>query len=232
MNTLELNQLDVKLKAAFEHGSTKFANNPLHLKLRDTEETINDKLDFLPRMMFFVMGFKDLMQLVRYPDPQNEVETIINTHSDEDSHHWQWYLDDLSQLSLEFNSTESVDLISKVWKDETWKVRETIYLFGRHIQNQENPYARMLMVEVLELTFEKFKDSFHPVLKQYGLYEKLDYFGLKHEEMEEGHSAEIGHDAILDLIEKLPMDLKEPMVEIIDQLFDQMYQMTANWAEA
>lgn len=232
METLELVQLDEKIKTAFDQGATKFTNNPLHLKLRANHYTINDKLDFLPRMLFFVLGFKDLMQLVRYDNPSNETEVHVNQHSDEDSYHWRWYLNDLNYLNLKFNTQSAKDLLTSVWDDETYTVRETIYLFGKHIQDHSNPYARMLMVEVLETTFDKFKDAFHPVLKKYGLYEKLEYFGQKHQEVEEGHATGISEDEVAEIIDNLPTELKEPMSEIVSELFEQMYKMTANWAEA
>ena len=232
VNEQEKESLDFKLREEFQFGAEKFANNPLHLKLRKEDVDVRTCLNFVPRMMFFVMGFKDLMQLVRYHHPSNDLERSVNTHSDEDSNHWEWYLRDLEFISGKFKNAHSRELISEVWADETMQVRDTIYTFAGHIKSFSNPVARMLMIEVLEITFDKFKESVHPMLKKADLYGQLDYFGKTHQETEENHSTGISDDEINGLIALLPDELKEEMVEVVNSLFDKMYAMAANWAEA
>ncbi|MFK7952341.1 MAG: hypothetical protein AB8B73_05810 [Ekhidna sp.] len=222
---------DFKLQEEFQLGVLKFENNPLHQKLKSDVE-VRENLAFVPNMLFFVMGFKDLMEIVRYDNPTSELEKSVNTHSDEDSNHWQWYLDDLAFISGKFKNTDSINLIANVWDSATLETRKTIYAFSRHIQNAENPVARMLMIEVLELTFDKFKEALHPLLKASDLYDQLDYFGKKHQDTEENHSTGISDDEISGLISLLPEELKEPMIPVINQLFDQMYKMAKNWSEA
>ena len=178
--------LSFRLEEEFHLGAKKFANNPLHQKFR-SEENIRELLGFVPRMLFFLLGFKDLMQLVRYENPKNELEESVNTHSDEDSNHWEWYLKDLSFMSGHFNISSSSEVITQVWADDTLEVRQTIYTFSRYIQQFQDPVARMLMIEVLEITFDKFKEALHPALKDADLYSLLDYFVLKHQETEENH---------------------------------------------
>lgn len=228
---LQIESIDAKLKEEFTYGALKFQNNPLHQKLKSNAQVL-DKLAFVPRMLFFVMGFKDLMQVVRYDNPENDLERSVNTHSDEDSNHWEWYLKDLEYMSGQFKHNESANLVSDIWSDESLEVRKTIYAFARHIENQPNPVARMLMVEVLEITFDKFKEALHPVLKAADLYDRLDYFGKKHQETEENHTTGISEDEIAGLIAQLPEELKEEMLVVVNQLFDQMYNLASNWARA
>lgn len=223
--------LEFKLMEEFKLGAEKFANNPLHQKLKTGGE-VNDALAFVPKMLFFVMGFKDLMQLVRYEQPANELEESVNVHSDEDSNHWEWYLRDLEFISANFKNAKSIDLVTDVWQDASLEVRKTIYMFSSYIDQYTDPVARMLMVEVLELTFDKFKEAIHPVLKNEDLYGQLDYFGKMHQETEENHSTGTGDDEIAGLINKLPADIKEEMLPVINRLFDQMYQMAKSWSEA
>ncbi len=231
VETQNENDLNFKLQEEFHLGAEKFANNPLHQKLRrDTD--IRKQLNFVPDMLFFVMGFKDLMQLVRYESPKNDLEKSVNTHSDEDSNHWEWYLNDLTFMSGQFKNSSPVELITKVWADSSIEVRETIYTFSRYIKQHTDPVARMLMIEVLEITFDKFKEALHPELKKADLYSQLDYFGKKHQETEENHSTGISDDEIAELIVLLPNDLKDEMILVIRELFDQMYTMTKSWAEA
>lgn len=224
-------ELDIahKLRKEFYFGAAKFANNPLHQKLR-SDLPIKSKLSFLPKMVFFVMGFKDLMQIVRYPNPVNQEQENVNIHSDEDSNHWVWFLKDLKLVSGKFSNTQPDELIASVWSDDTLAVRNTIYTFSRYIRNIEEPVARMLMVEVLEITFNKFKEAIHPVLKNAGLYDQLAYFGKVHQETEENHTTGTSDDEIGHLIDLLPDHLREEMLLVVNELFDHMYQMAASWS--
>ena len=231
VTSAQVEELDVQLREEFILGAEKFASNPLHQKLK-SDDSIQDKLKFIPRMLFFVLGFKDVMQLVRYEGELNELKESVNTHSDEDSNHWEWYLNDLAFMSGHFKEFQGADLISKTWADETLEVRRTIYSFNRYVQQYDHPVARMLMIEVLEITFDKFKAVIHPVLKNADLYDQLEYFGKKHQETEENHSTGISDDEIAHLINLLPDEMKEDMVEIVRDLFNQMYRMTSNWAQA
>lgn len=227
----EVEQLDLQLREEFLLGAEKFASNPLHQKLK-SDLPIQDKLKFIPRMLFFVLGFKDIMQIVRYEGELSDLEESVNTHSDEDSNHWEWYLNDLAFMSGHFQEFKGADLISHTWDDETLEVRKTIYSFNRYVQQYDHPVARMLMIEVLEITFDKFKAAIHPVLKNADLYDQLEYFGKKHQDTEENHSTGISDDEIAHLINLLPDDQKEEVVDVVRVLFNQMYQMAANWAEA
>lgn len=223
--------VDLRLREEFKLGVLKFENNPLHRKLRSDGQVL-DKLKFVPRMLFFVMGFKDLMQLVRYENATTKEEQSVNIHSDEDSNHWEWYLRDLSYINGWFKNTDSHDLISEIWDEKSLDVRRAIYLFSSYMHTFQDPIARMLMVEVLEMTFDKFKEAIHPVLKESDLYDQLEYFGKKHQETEENHTTGISDDEISELINELPAEHKEDMIVAVNQLFDQMYKMAASWAEA
>lgn len=231
VSTPQVEQLDLQLREEFMLGAQKFAANPLHQKLK-SDLTIQDKLKFIPRMLFFVLGFKDIMKVVRYDGDLTDLQQSVNTHSDEDSNHWVWYLSDLSFMTGHFQAYTGADLISKTWDDETLEVRRTIYTYNRYVQQYENPVARMLMIEVLEITFDKFKEAIHPVLKKADLYSQLDYFGKKHQDTEENHSTGISDDEIAHLINLLPDEIKEEMIDVVRILFNQMYKMAANWAEA
>lgn len=222
--------INFRLQEEFLLGSAKFENNPLHHVLKGNAPT-NEKLKFIPDMLFFVMGFKDLMNLVRYETPQNELERDVNAHSDNDDYHWKWYLQDLAFLDEQFKNENSIDLICNVWDNVSFEGRNSVYVFARYMQEYQHPAARMLMVEVLEIGFGIFLSYLHPVLKESGLYDKLDYFGKKHQDVEESHDTGTSDDEISGLIEQLPENIKEDMLIIINQLFNQIYKMTENWAE-
>ena len=230
ISAAQVEQLNHQLREEFMIGAEKFAGNVLHQKLK-SDISIQDKLTFIPRMLFFVLGFKDIMELVRYEGETSDLQESVNTHSDEDSNHWEWYLKDLAFMTGHFEENKGLDLITKTWADDTLEVRKTIYSFNRYVQQYDHPVARMLMIEVLEITFDKFKAAIHPVLKAEDLYDQLEYFGKKHQDTEENHSTGISDDEISHLVDLLPDDLKEEMVTVVHELFDQMYRMAANWAK-
>lgn len=224
-------ELNLKLREEFLLGVQKFTNNPLHQTLRK-DLPVQEKLKFVPRMLFFVLGFKDIMQLVRYEGNPEGLEGSVNTHSDEDSNHWEWYLRDLTFMTGYFDQLKGADLITNIWDNETLEVRKTIYLFNRYVHQYTHPVARMLMIEVLELTFDKFKAAIHPVLKNADLYSQLEYFGKRHQDTEENHTTGISEDEIAHLVDLLPDQYKQEMIPVINELFDQMYKMTASWSKA
>ena len=51
-----------------------------------------DALAFAPSMSYFVLGFRDILELVKYTNPQSDLEKAINHHCEEDSEHWKWFL--------------------------------------------------------------------------------------------------------------------------------------------
>jgi hypothetical protein len=109
--------------------------------LRDEKIIFNDKTAFIPAMSFFVLGFRDILRYLEYKTPQNEIEMMINTHCQEDSFHWKWFLSDMEKLGFGLHSWGSsvTDLLDKMWSDEDIPMRDMVYETFILINHHNNP---------------------------------------------------------------------------------------------
>src|SRR5262245_6411818 len=96
----------------------EFARAALFSRLKDERLTPRDRRAFIPAMAHFIMSFGDLNRYVlRYAEPQNELERMVNTHTIEDETHWRWYLEDLALLGLDAASSKT-EVLRQLWGDE------------------------------------------------------------------------------------------------------------------
>ncbi|MGQ8819035.1 hypothetical protein [Serratia sp. NA_13] len=91
----------IKLSNLIEEKKKKFANHKFFSYICDTSRSLEERLSFLPNMSHFIMSFGDINKYVLpFPLPQNDLEKAINTHAEEDSNHWPWFISDLQQLNM------------------------------------------------------------------------------------------------------------------------------------
>lgn len=167
---------------------TKLSQNPLNMYLMKATVSFEEKISCIYRMTFFILGFKDLMLLMRYQSPASDLELILNQHSEEDSQHWQWFLTDLRHLSINNKFGKDVtQAFAQMWSQDDFPIRNMVYKMTHYVQQYHHPAFRLLIVMVLESGFATFTEVMHPVLKKAGLYEKLDYFGKVHKDAESAH---------------------------------------------
>ncbi|NEP01031.1 MAG: hypothetical protein F6K58_20700 [Symploca sp. SIO2E9] len=149
-----------------------------------------EKISCLYRMTFFILGFKDLMLLMRYQSPVSDLELMLNQHSEEDSQHWHWFLKDLRCLNIDHKFGKDVtQAFAQIWSNDYFPIRKMVYKMMHYVQQYHHPAFRLLMVIVLECGFTTFAEVMHPVLKKAGMYEKLEYFGQVHKDAESDHQA-------------------------------------------
>lgn len=175
---------------------TKLSQNPLNVYFLKTTVSFEEKISCLDRMTFFILGFKDLMLLMRYQSPASDLELILNQHSEEDSQHWQWFLKDLRHLGINSKFGKDVtQAFAQIWSEDDFPIRNMVYKTTHYIQQYHHPAFRLLMVMVLESGFATFAEVMHPVLKKAGMYEKLEYFGQVHGDAESNHQLDTYSDA-------------------------------------
>lgn len=76
------------------------AEHSFCLYLRETDNITKTSFGFVPTMTFFVLGFRDILESMRIKNPKTAVEKMLNTHCEEDSEHWRWFIDDLDTLGM------------------------------------------------------------------------------------------------------------------------------------
>lgn len=150
-------------------------------------------LGFAPAMLYFILGFRDILQNLEYPNPRHEFEFIINQHCQEDRGHWRWYLEDLSTLGfLSDKWGQAVDLGAEtVWADRNRPTRELVYLCIFLIKKHRSAKASLIIIECLEATFGVFMATIKNRFWNSSTYSKLKFFGQIHHSHEMNHS--MGH---------------------------------------
>jgi len=173
-----------------EMESRKLDDSPLCHWLRSDKATHEDRLSFAPSMLFFVLGFKDMLSVMRVNNPKTDTDFEINTHCDEDLDHWKWYLRDLESLGFIPQSWGSrmSDMFKQIWGDESFEVRSLVYTVIHQAKKHDNPLMSLIMIEYLEAAFAVFIRHMLVPINEMGYYEKLEYFGKVHVEKEASHS--------------------------------------------
>lgn len=218
-----------------EHHKIRLDQNPLSAKLSDPTIPWSNKLQCIPRLMFFVLGFKDCMQLLHTTDPQNEIESIVNTHSEEDQFHWEWFLRDLEKLNIDnIQSKTTTSMLTQMWSDDQMPVRQMVYSTTRYIQNYTNPVLRLILIEVIESGYEAFTKYMSPVIQAAGMYDSLQYFGNIHNEAESDHdrNTNAAQPSLAELVQRLSDQENQMAKDMIEEMYLHLNAMHRCFAEA
>ena len=81
-----------------EARKTRLSQSALCAYMADPRVDRYQRLSFIPAMMFFTMGFKDILAALRDPADTSPLQQSVHQHCDEDAFHWKWYLDDLATI--------------------------------------------------------------------------------------------------------------------------------------
>lgn len=190
-------------------------------------------LAFAPAMSYFVLGFRDILELARFKDPQSPLEHAINHHCDEDSEHWQWYLNDLTEMGFLASSAQS--FLYKIWSDEQRVPRNMVYFLTHLIQTHKDPAIVLAIIECLEAAFAVFIERLRPQLVDRNLYQRLTYFGMKHDHGEQSHAMgswiEDGEEDLhLDFAElNLSQEQEALVILLVDQIFAKFDELFTHW---
>jgi hypothetical protein len=207
------------IKQSFTEGTLMYSQSILFDKL-DSNLPVEKKLNFIGEMTFFVLGFKDLMGMIRFDEPKGRFEEAVNKQCEEDSQNWKWFLEDLAILNQRWLKENSINVITEIWDDENIEVRKTQYIITSYFLQITNASARMLILEVLEICFAYFTSKLKTILIEEGLYNTLNYFGRSSNDLNRKNpSTHLSDD---ELLASLPQELSEQMPAIIDEVFMRM----------
>lgn len=97
----------------------------------------------------FIMSFVDLNKYIFRVEPtSDELQIIINRHTYEDDHHWQWFLEDLGRL--EFDTTlRFSEALRFLWSEETKTSRCLTYELCRFAVGA-TPVQKIIVIEAIE----------------------------------------------------------------------------------
>jgi hypothetical protein len=192
----------------------------------------DERLNFIPSMYFFIMGFKDLLTSIHIEKPQNELEHLISTHCEEDLGHWKWYLADLKALGYKSWGEDLMKFSTQLWSDETEAARQLVYKSFDYHYNNKSKVLDLVLIEIMEATFGAFTKSMEKCVKEAGRFENLIFFGSIHQEAEANHSAGtwVETDSVEDAVLKFELTKDErlraeKMTAELFELFEQMFSM-------
>lgn len=179
-----------------EQRSQHLYQNPLCLWINGEDSKHlppQEILAFAPSMLYFILGFKDILENLEYANPQNQYEQMVNQHCAEDKDHWRWYLQDLKTLGFTEESW-GPDLFAKaenLWSADHKPTRDLVYLCIYLIKKFRSAKASLIIIECLEATFGVFMTTLQKRISNSPAYSELYFFGQTHHHQETNHS--IGH---------------------------------------
>lgn len=201
--------------------------------LSNSNIPVAERLSFTPSMLFFIMGFKDLLSSIHIENPKTKLEHIISTHCEEDLHHWKWYISDLQSLGYSNLGNDLMEFSSNLWSEEKKSARELIYKSFNYHYNRPSLVTDFILIEVMEATFGAFSESMKKCVMSGGAFSRLDFFGEVHHHAEENHTSGtwIDGESIDSSISSIALDSKEKdfAANMVLDLFSHFEEMFSMW---
>jgi hypothetical protein len=149
------------------------------------------RLGFAPCIAHFILSFGDLNKYVFRDESSDDdvIQNLVNEHTYEDDHHWQWFLHDLKELG--FNRSQCfTDTLRVLWSDETLRTRQLSYQLSACTLNAD-PVIKMAAIEAIEATGNILFTHATQVAKELEITtgRKYIYLGQFHLNVETGHAA-------------------------------------------
>ncbi len=177
-----------QLKQIFEQGEIALQKNSLNKYLADTGIDFEEKLHAILPLSYFIMSFMDLMQVIYDETDDSELQKILNVHSQEDSGHWIWYLNDIERLNINGVLSKNIkDVIAQIWDKDYLAIRKLTYTVFRYFYQYPKKGFTLLIIEVLEAGYAAFSEALEPAVKEMNLYNTLKFFGKTHADAEREH---------------------------------------------
>jgi hypothetical protein len=185
------------------------------LRALDTGGTIDDMRRIAPRVAFFVFAFQDVLRLVHSRSSHPQIKPFAEKHAQEDRGHDEWYLRDLAELGVSFDS-------AWLFSDAHRVTRDVVYAQITQIVGAKYDQTRLAAALSLEALAAVFFASSRRFLERIGEAQRLDYFGGRHLAAELSHELyETGGQVELASIE-VPEDAAQEILTAIEQVFASM----------
>lgn len=216
-----------------QQKNQKFAEHPLFTFLRDDSIDPRQRLSIAPCMAHFTMSFGDLNRYVyrdtqRYTD--DPFQRFINEHSEEDDHHWLWFLKDIETLGFdpELRFSEALRLL---WSEETADTRRLSYELAGCILGAE-PVYKFIVLESIEaivlVFFSSTRHAANDLLRRTG--RECLYFGDYHLAREAEHAMSPSARELRKVIDAFEMSpaMREQGRRLVDMCYAILTRSVAN----
>jgi thioredoxin reductase len=206
--------------AAIEKHKQEFARLPLFQYMRDKSIDPLQRLAFAPCAAPFVMSFGDINKNVLRDEPTTDnIQQIVNKHTYEDSHHWQWFLEDIEKLGFN-RSLDLNNALRFLWSEETRISRQVAHELYRQ-SFQATPVRKLTVMQVAEATGNDIFAASTQVIAELGSMTQNEYryFGESHLIVDSEHTYKSS--AVEQLIESIQLNDTERVecLEIVESVF-------------
>ena len=166
--------------------NNQFSEAILFRYLQDKTVAPEQKLAFAPYMAHFVFSFMDINRFVlRDLQSNNELQKLVNIHTQEDADHWPWYLNDIKKMGFDKRLPLS-EALHFIWGDHCIASRLLTYRMTSLI-GQASDKEKIMIVEVIEMTGNVFLKHTSSVCAQMKMGDNYQYYGAHHYQRETGH---------------------------------------------
>lgn len=212
-----------------EAQKANLAEGLLFKWLSDEEVEGHRRLAFAPAMLYYLMGFKDVLSELKRENPTGPIDRAINAYCGEDAEHWRWYLTDLEKLGFSIRTWGDTipQWCNEVWSDDTQVNRRTISRLIHYAKLNRHPLFAMTLIFVFEATGVVFIGHTRKAAIAMDMDDGLDYFGRLHFEEEFGHSVQarnLSH-------EELPDEVYILAIKAVSELFTDYSALFNCWYE-
>ncbi|MDF2698237.1 MAG: hypothetical protein K0S65_6620 [Labilithrix sp.] len=157
-----------------------FAQHPFFARL-EQQPTEGPAFVFAPALMFWIMGFQDVLRLNEDFTSDPLVKRFAAQHREEDSEHWSWFLDDLTTLGVtDRDVTFLFGAGHRATRDATYRILSEVYQI-------KDDRLRIPLILSLESTAHVFFTRVADYAQRLGLRDRLRFFGNQHLDAEESH---------------------------------------------
>lgn len=208
--------------------SFKLEKGTLFKKLSDSSISPELRLSFAPSMLYYLMGFKDVLEQLSEKNPKTDLHKMINAYCVEDAEHWRWYLSGLEMMGVTLNSWGSTltEFCNNAWSKETEINRKTIFTLINYAQYKD-PLIRLILIQVFEATGVLFIGYTRKATIDMNRDDELSYFGKDHYEEEFGHTVQ-GNDLVSHEISEESKKIAMNAIEDLEKCYDEMFEMWAS----
>jgi hypothetical protein len=190
---------------------------------------LQNRLDFLPILANFAMGFRDVNKWVlRYAAPKDQFERAINAHTFEDQTHSRLYLEDWEKLGmdrrLDWRASDTLWWLFLAETNETARAHG-VYFLSMGVADAGDPLLRFAHSEVIEACGNVFFEAVAPMATMLTGRTGSDYryLGPYHLARESGHIGTEGlfEDVVLDETRReRALNLASAMFDTFEEMFD------------
>jgi hypothetical protein len=211
-------------------------SNPLFKTFSNHSLPWEKRMAFMPYMLFFAMGFADVITLVmRINKPEHEltwIERKINDFVNEDNFHYNFFLHDLQTLNFNINKFSTpIGVIRHMFSEESIDVRQLIYSLGHCIKKNKDPITSLAIIEILEAgLYDFFTTIYKDIVKTSNNMPTLRYYGDEHVNLEKKHTvtswfsgSEVEKNSVNNY--PIPQELTPILIEITTELMQQFDKM-------